>query len=153
MGQAWNFKSDINLVLLLSNVQCLRPVYTIQPVVKPVVKPVWQLVGCFFTRYSRLSNGLYNRFDNRGFYRFFTDLLFWVPRMRSFDWATAAGFHRPDTPPPTKHCQSINFSKSSSNTQRRAVPLRKFPSCLLICWMLASTVTTWSVTFNCTASV
>jgi len=34
-------------------------------VVKPVVKPVWQPVGCLFTRYSRLSNRLYNRIDNR----------------------------------------------------------------------------------------
>jgi len=40
-------------------------VYTIQPVVNPVWQPVWQPVGCLFTRYSRLSNQLYNRFDNR----------------------------------------------------------------------------------------
>ena len=33
--------------------------------VKPVVQPVWQPVGCLFTRYSRLSNQLYNRFDNQ----------------------------------------------------------------------------------------
>jgi len=39
-------------------------VYTnIQPVVKP--EPVWQTVGCLFARYSRLSNRLYNWFDNR----------------------------------------------------------------------------------------
>jgi len=37
----------------------------IQPVVKPVWQPVWQPVGCLFTRYSRLSNRLYNRSDNR----------------------------------------------------------------------------------------
>jgi len=30
-----------------------------------VWQPVWQPVGCLFTRYSRLSNRLYNRFDNR----------------------------------------------------------------------------------------
>jgi len=36
----------------------------IQPVVKPVVQPVWQPVGCLFTRYNRLSNRLYNRFEN-----------------------------------------------------------------------------------------
>jgi len=34
-------------------------------VVKPVWQPVWQPVGCLFTRYSQLSNRLYNRFDNR----------------------------------------------------------------------------------------
>jgi len=40
-------------------------VYTdIQPVVKRVWQPVWQPVGCLFTRYSRLSNRLYNCFDN-----------------------------------------------------------------------------------------
>ena len=43
----------------------LSPVYTIQPVVKQVVKPACQPVGCLFTRYSRLSYRLYNRFDNR----------------------------------------------------------------------------------------
>jgi len=38
----------------------------IQPVVNPVWQPDWQPVGCLFTRYSRLSNRLYNnRFDNR----------------------------------------------------------------------------------------
>ena len=36
----------------------------IQPVVKPVSQPV-KPVGCLFTRYSQLSNQLYNRFDNR----------------------------------------------------------------------------------------
>jgi len=63
-------------------ISCLYPVYTIQPVVKMVVQPVgqpvasckrtsnrvgkpvvqssWQPVGCLFTRYSRLSNRLYN---------------------------------------------------------------------------------------------
>jgi len=41
-------------------------VYTnIQPVVKSVVQPVWQSVGCLFTRCSRLSYRLYNRFNNR----------------------------------------------------------------------------------------
>jgi len=30
-----------------------------------VVQPVWQSVGCLFTRYSRSSNQLYNRLDNR----------------------------------------------------------------------------------------
>jgi len=68
-------------------IQHLSHVYTIQPVAKPVVKPVWQPVegtvavhstrfnrfdnrsgwqpvGCLFTRYSRLSSQLYNRFDN-----------------------------------------------------------------------------------------
>ena len=34
-------------------------------VVKPLWQPVWQPVGCLFTRYSRLSYRLYNRFDNR----------------------------------------------------------------------------------------
>jgi len=34
-------------------------------VVKPIWQPVWQPVGCLFTRYSRLSKRLYNRFDNR----------------------------------------------------------------------------------------
>ena len=29
------------------------------------IKPVWQPVGCLFTRYSPLSNPLYNRCDNR----------------------------------------------------------------------------------------
>jgi len=43
----------------------LKPVYTIQPVVKPVVIPVWQPVECLYARYNRLSNQLYNRFDNR----------------------------------------------------------------------------------------
>jgi len=59
----------------------LSPVYTIQPVVKPVVKPVVQPglttgcmnSGCSFNtvewtvdvRSTRLSNLLYNRFDNR----------------------------------------------------------------------------------------
>jgi len=63
---------------------CQPPV---QPVVKPVVRPVWQPVwqpavsckqtsnclsnrfdkpvGCLFTRHSRLSNRLHNRFENR----------------------------------------------------------------------------------------
>jgi len=39
----------------------LNPVYTIQPVVKPVLQPV---ASCMQT-FHRLSNGLYNRFDNR----------------------------------------------------------------------------------------
>jgi len=34
-------------------------------VLNPVWEPVWQPVGCLFTRYSRLSNRLYNRCDNR----------------------------------------------------------------------------------------
>jgi len=33
--------------------------------IQPVVKPVWQPVGCLFTQYSRLSDQLYNRFNNR----------------------------------------------------------------------------------------
>ena len=37
----------------------------VKPAVKPVWKPHWQPVGCLFTRYSRLSNQLYNRFNNR----------------------------------------------------------------------------------------
>jgi len=41
-------------------------VYAIQPVAKPVVQPVW----CLFTRYSRLSNRLYNPFDNRLYTRY-----------------------------------------------------------------------------------
>jgi len=47
----------------------------VKPVVKPVWKPVWQSVGCLFTRYSRLSNRLYNRFVSckRGFSGFVTD--------------------------------------------------------------------------------
>ena len=50
--------------------QLSSPVYTIPPVVKPCLSnrlynPVWQPVGCLFTRYSRLSNPLYNRIDNR----------------------------------------------------------------------------------------
>jgi len=46
----------------------LSPVYTIQPVVKPVagLTTGWTNSGCsLFTRISRLSNRLYNRFDNR----------------------------------------------------------------------------------------
>jgi len=37
----------------------------VKPVVKPAWQPVWQPVGCLFTRYSRLWDRLYNRFDNR----------------------------------------------------------------------------------------
>jgi len=37
----------------------------VKPVVKSVWQPVWQPVGCLFTRYSPLSNRLFNRFDNR----------------------------------------------------------------------------------------
>jgi len=33
----------------------------VKPVVQPVWQSVWQPVGCLFTRYSRLSNRLYNR--------------------------------------------------------------------------------------------
>jgi len=44
-------------------VSCIHPV--VKPVVKPVWQPVWQPVECLFTRYSRLSNQMYNRFDNR----------------------------------------------------------------------------------------
>ena len=47
------------------NEQCCSFNTVVKPVVKPVWQPVWQPVGCFFTRYSRLSNRLYNRFDNR----------------------------------------------------------------------------------------
>ena len=52
----------LNFNYILSD---LSPVYSIQPVVKPVWQPIWQPVGCLFTRYSRLSNRLYSRFDNR----------------------------------------------------------------------------------------
>ena len=38
----------------------VKPVYTIQP----VVKPVWQPVKCLYTRYNRLSNRLSNRSYN-----------------------------------------------------------------------------------------
>ena len=37
----------------------------VKPVFKPVWQPVWQPVECLFTRYSRLSNRLYNRFENQ----------------------------------------------------------------------------------------
>jgi len=65
---SWNGKVDGAAVIVLDGSNYLSPVYTIQPVVKLVVKPVWQPVGCFFTRYSRLSNRvvqLYSRFNNR----------------------------------------------------------------------------------------
>jgi len=37
----------------------------LNPVTQPVVNPVLKPVGCLFTRCSRLSNRLCNRFDNR----------------------------------------------------------------------------------------
>jgi len=43
----------------------LRPVYTIQPIVRSVVKQVWQPGKCLCTRYNRLSNPLSNRLYNR----------------------------------------------------------------------------------------
>ena len=64
--QTWlNRYYTITAWVLLIQRCWLSPVYAIQPVVKRDVKPFWQPVKCLYTRYNRLSNGLYNRFDNR----------------------------------------------------------------------------------------
>jgi len=58
-------RTGLTTVLNEQSVRSTRWSTVVKPVVKPVWQPVWQPVGCLFTRYSRLSNRLYNRFDNR----------------------------------------------------------------------------------------